>query len=709
MEKTLELMDGKSQKYLSHLRNIGITAHIDAGKTTLTERILFYTGRSYKLGEVHNGEATMDFMIQEKERGITITSAATTCVWKNENKDYYINIIDTPGHVDFTVEVERSLRVLDGCVALFDAASGVEPQSETVWKQADKYEVPRLIFINKMDKIGADFFKSLDSIKEKLSPLATPIQINLGSEDQFEGVVDLVTMQARIWNKDELGKTFHLCDIPGERLEEAIIHRENLIEKVSEFDDELLEAYMEGEAITTEMLRRAIRKGSLELKIFPVLLGTAFKNKGVQALLDAITYYMPSPMDLPPVEGKCVDSEDKIVRKADSEEPLSALAFKITSDPFVGKLYFLRVYSGVLRKGEYVYNVNSQKKERVSRLMVMHANKRQEIEEAGPGSIVGVVGFKNTTTGDTICDKEHPIMLENISFSDPVIEVAVDPKSKADRDKLSRALIRLAEEDPTFRVYIHPETEETIIAGMGELHLEIIVDRLIREFKVEANVGKPQVSYKETIKKETITDLKYSKQTGGRGQYAHVIIQFEPNQQKNGALHFESKVTGGSVPKEYFTAVEKGIKEAMSYGVLAGYPMVDIKATLMDGSYHEVDSSDMAFQIAAREALKDGAKKAGLILLEPIMELEVLVPDPYTGDVISDITAKRGKVKGITETGSTKIIEGEIPLASMFGYATDLRNKTQGRGTYNMEFSHYSEVPKSLAEEIIEARRKEKK
>ena len=686
-----------ARKYqLEKLRNIGIIAHIDAGKTTTTERILYYTGVSHKMGEVHEGTATMDWMEQEKERGITITSASTTCFWRG----HMINIIDTPGHVDFTVEVERALRVLDGAVGVFCAVGGVEPQSETVWRQADKYHVPRIAFVNKMDRIGADFFNVVKEIDEKLNGNPLVIQLPVGSESDFVGVIDLIKMKAVIWDSDVLGATFSEKDIPEELADQALEYRNLMIEKLADFDDAIMEKYLEGEEISEDEIKRVIRKATIETKLTPVLCGSAFKNKGVQPLLDAVVDFLPSPVDIPPVKGIDPKTGEEITRKASESEPLALLAFKIMSDPYVGKLTFFRIYSGTLKAGSYAYNSTKGKTERIGRLLRMHANKREDVDVVYAGDIAAAIGLKYTTTGDTLCDEKHPILLESMEFPEPVISVAVEPKTKADRDKLSNALQKLAEEDPTFRVKYDEETNQTIISGMGELHLEIIVDRLKREFKVGVNVGKPQVAYKESIKGKVKQEGKFIRQTGGHGQYGHVWIEIEPLERGKG-FEFVDKIVGGVIPKEYIPAVEAGVKEAAESGVLAGYPMVDFRVTLYDGSYHEVDSSDMAFKIAASMAFREGAKKAKPYLLEPIMDVEVTTPEQYLGDVMGDINSRRGKIRSMSEKGNLKIIRAYIPLSEMFGYATVLRSITQGRGTYTMQFSHYDEVPKNIADKII--------
>ncbi len=682
---------------LQKMRNIGIMAHIDAGKTTTTERILYYTGRTHKIGEVHEGTATMDWMAQEQERGITITSAATTCQWNDIN----INIIDTPGHVDFTAEVERSLRVLDGAVAVFDAVAGVQPQSETVWRQADKYGVPRICFINKMDRVGADFYHSVQTIIDRLSARPVPIQIPVGAEDQFKGVVDLVTMKARIWRDETLGAKYDDVEIPADLAEKAQQYRDQMIEAVSETDDALFEKFVNGEAISNEEIAAGIRKATIAQKIFPVICGSSFKNKGVQNMLDAVCAYLPSPLDIPPVKGQAVDDpEQEMEREASDSEPFSALVFKIMTDPFVGQLAFIRVYSGKLIAGESIYNVSKGRKERVGRLVKMHANKREEIQDILAGDICAAVGLKNVVTGDTICDERAPILLESIDFPEPVIQLAIEPKTKADQEKLGVAIQKLVQEDPTLRVYTDAETGQTILAGMGELHLEIIVDRMKREFSVEANVGKPQVAYRETIRRSSEADYKHAKQSGGRGQYGHVKIRVEPLEPGKG-FEFENDVVGGTVPKEYVPAIQKGIQEALEGGILAGYPMSDLKVTLWDGSYHEVDSSEMAFKIAGSMAIKEAAGKAKPVLLEPVMRIEVVVPEDYMGPVNGDLISRRGRLEGTESRGNTTLIKAMVPLSEMFGYATDLRSKTQGRGSFTMHFGQYEEVPKSVGEEII--------
>lgn len=680
---------------LEKTRNIGIMAHIDAGKTTTTERILFYTGKIYKIGETHEGAAQMDWMEQEQERGITITSAATTCFWKNHR----INIIDTPGHVDFTAEVERSLRVLDGAVAVFCAKGGVEPQSETVWRQADKYHVPRICFVNKMDIIGANFYRVVDMIKDRLRANPVPVQLPIGKEDTFTGIVDLVNMTAITYG-DDLGQQINFVEIPEDMMDLAEEYRENLLDSISEYDDELMMKYLEGEEITAEEIKKVIRKATIDGKITPVLCGSAYKNKGVQPLLDAIVDYLPSPIDIPPVKGVSVDGDETLERHSSDDEPFSALAFKIVTDPYVGKLAYFRVYSGTLKSGSYIYNATKGKKERIGRILQMHANKRQEIDEVFAGDIAAIVGLKNTTTGDTLCDENHPIVLESMDFPDPVIEVAIEPKTKASQEKMSQALAKLAEEDPTFKTYTNEETGQTIIAGMGELHLEIIVDRLLREFKVEANVGSPQVAYKETITIPVEAEGKYVRQSGGHGQYGHVKIKVEPQEPGKG-YEFVNQIVGGVIPKEFIPAVDSGVQEAMDSGILGGYPVVDIKVTLYDGSYHEVDSSEMAFKIAASMALKEALQKAKPVLLEPIMKVEVIVPEEYMGDVIGDINSRRGRIEGMEPRDGVQVVKAFVPLGEMFGYATDLRSKTQGRAVYTMQFDHYEQVPNNIAEKIL--------
>ncbi len=684
------------QVSLDKVRNIGIMAHIDAGKTTTTERILFYTGRNYKIGEVHEGTATMDWMEQEQERGITITSAATTAEWK----EHKINIIDTPGHVDFTVEVERSLRVLDGAVAVFCAKGGVEPQSETVWRQADKYNVPRMAYINKMDIMGADFYRVVEMMKERLRANAIPIQLPIGEEDHFTGIVDLISMTAFIY-KDDKGVEIEEVEIPEYMKAKADEFRAILVESAAEQEDELMLKYLEGEALTNEEIVRAIRTGTINCKVTPILCGSSYKNKGVQMMLDAVIAYMPSPMDIPPVEGILADDKDvKVLRKPEDKEEFSALAFKIMVDPFVGKLAFFRVYSGSVAAGSYVYNSTKGKRERIGRIVEMHANHREEIKEVYTGDIAAAVGLKDTTTGDTLCLEDNPIILEAMNFPEPVINVAIEPKTKAGQDKMGIALSKLAEEDPTFRTYTDPDTGQTIIAGMGELHLEIIVDRMMREYKVEANVGKPQVAYKETIRKTVEIEGKFVRQSGGKGQFGHVWLKIEP-QAPGAGFEFVNKVVGGAIPREYIPAVQNGVTEALSNGVLGGYPVLDIKVTLFDGSYHEVDSSEMAFKIAGSMAFKDGCRKADPALLEPIMKVETTVPEDYMGDVLGDINSRRGKIEGMDARSGAQVIRSFVPLSEMFGYATDLRSRTQGRGTYAMEMDHFEEVPKNIAEKVI--------
>ncbi len=685
---------------LENTRNIGIMAHIDAGKTTTTERILFYTGVNYKIGDTHDGTATMDWMEQEQERGITITSAATTCHWKGHR----INIIDTPGHVDFTVEVERSLRVLDGSVTVFCAKGGVEPQSETVWHQADKYHVPRMAFVNKMDIMGADFFRVVDMMKDRLKCNAVPIQLPIGSEDTFRGIIDLITMKAEVYY-DDLGKDVREEEIPEEMMEQAQEYHDALIEAVAELDEELTMKYLEGEEISMDEIKAALRKGTVNVQIIPVLCGTAYRNKGVQMLLDAVVDYMPAPTDIPPIKGVNPDTDEEDERPSDDNAPFSALAFKIATDPYVGRLSFFRVYSGTIDAGSAVYNSTKGHRERMGRILQMHANSRKDIEKVYSGDIAAAVGFKNTTTGDTLCDEKHPIILESMEFPEPVIRVAIEPKTKAGQEKMGIALSKLAEEDPTFRTYTDEETGQTIIAGMGELHLEIIVDRLLREFKVEANVGNPQVAYKETVRRSADVDTKYKRQSGGSGQYGHVKIILEPNESGKG-YEFINKVVGGSIPKEFIEPVNQGIQGAMQAGVLAGYPVVDCKVTLYDGSYHEVDSSEMAFKIAGSMAFKEAMRKADPVLMEPIMQVDVLVPEEYMGDVIGDLNSRRGQIQGMEARGPVQAISAAVPLSEMFGYATTLRSRSQGRGQYTMSPSHYTEVPKSVQEKIIDNRSK---
>jgi elongation factor G len=683
---------------LEKTRNIGIMAHIDAGKTTTTERILFYTGRVHKIGETHEGAATMDWMEQEQERGITITSAATTAQWDNHR----INIIDTPGHVDFTVEVERSLRVLDGSVAVFCAKGGVEPQSETVWRQADKYHVPRMAYINKMDITGADFYNVLDMMKERLHANAVPIQLPIGKEDNFSGIIDLIEMNARIY-RDDLGKEIEITDIPEDMKELAEEYRISLLESIADEDEELMMKYLEGEEISIQEMKDAIRKATVSVKIIPVVCGSSYKNKGVQPLLDAVVAFMPSPLDIPPIKGVIPDSEKEEERHADDSEPFSALAFKIMSDPYVGKLAFFRVYSGILKSGSYVYNSTKSKKERIGRILQMHANHREELAQVYTGDIAAAVGLKDTSTGDTLCDEDSKVILETMEFPEPVISVAIEPKTKAGQEKMGVALQKLAEEDPTFKTYTDEETGQTIISGMGELHLDILVDRMMREFKVEANVGKPQVAYKETITKATKAEAKFARQSGGRGQYGHVLIELEPQEPGTG-YEFVNKIVGGSIPKEYIGPVDNGIQEAMENGVIAGYPILDVKVTLYDGSFHEVDSSEMAFKIAGSMAFKDGVRKANPVLLEPVFKLEITVPEEYMGDVMGDVNSRRGRIEGMEPRAGAQVIRGFVPLSEMFGYATDLRSKTQGRGVYTMQFSHYEEVPKSIAQDIMDGK-----
>ncbi|WP_053961153.1 elongation factor G [Sulfobacillus thermosulfidooxidans] len=684
---------------LERTRNIGIMAHIDAGKTTTTERILFYTHRTHKIGEVHEGTATMDWMVQEQERGITITSAATTTTWR----DHRINIIDTPGHVDFTVEVERSLRVLDGAIAVFDAKGGVEPQSETVWRQADKYHVPRIAYVNKMDIIGADFANTVSQIRTRLGANPVAIQWPWGAEDQFVGIVDLIKMQAYLY-EDDLGTRGEYVDIPEDLQDVCNERRQMLLEAVADVDDALMEKYLEGEELTEEEIRAALRKGTLSSQLVPVLCGSSYRNKGVQPLLDAVVDYLPSPLDIGAVRGHDPATGEEIYREVSDDAPFSGLAFKIMSDPFVGKLAFFRVYSGTLTSGSYVYNVTKGRRERIGRILQMHANHREEIDTVYAGDIAAAVGLKDTTTGDTLSDEQKPILLESMVFPEPVISVAIEPKTKADQDKMGTALSKLAEEDPTFRMYTDQETGQTIIAGMGELHLEIIVDRLLREFKVQANVGKPQVAYKETLRKSVEAEGKFIRQSGGRGQYGHVWLKVEPLEPGQG-FEFVNKIVGGVVPKEYIPAVEAGVKEAMESGVLAGYPVLDVRVTLFDGSYHEVDSSEMAFKIAGSMGFKAAAQKANPVLLEPIMAVEVVVPDEYMGDVIGDLNSRRGRIEGMEpRPGGVQAIRGYVPLAEMFGYATDLRSRSQGRGTYTMQFSHYEEAPKHVTEQVIKSR-----
>nr|WP_295971108.1 elongation factor G [uncultured Bacillus sp.] len=680
---------------LANTRNIGIMAHIDAGKTTTTERVLYYTGKIHKIGETHEGASQMDWMEQEQERGITITSAATTAQWKGHR----VNIIDTPGHVDFTVEVERSLRVLDGAVAVLDAQSGVEPQTETVWRQATTYGVPRVVFVNKMDKLGADFIYSLGTLHDRLQANAHAIQLPIGAEDEFDGIIDLIEMKATMYVND-LGTDMEIIDIPEAYQAQAEEYREKLIEAVAEIDEDLMEKYLGGEEITIAELKAAIRKGTCNVEFYPVLCGSAFKNKGVQLMLDAVVDYLPSPLDVPSIKGTLPDTDDEVERHASDEEPFSALAFKVMTDPYVGKLTFFRVYSGTLQSGSYVMNSTKGKRERVGRILQMHANHRQEISEVYAGDIAAAVGLKDTTTGDTLCDEKSLVILESMEFPEPVIQLSVEPKSKADQDKMTTALQKLQEEDPTFRAHTDQETGQVIIAGMGELHLDIIVDRMRREFKVEANVGAPQVSYRETFRASAQVEGKFARQSGGRGQYGHVWIEFSPNEEGKG-FEFENGIVGGVVPREYIPAVEAGLIDALDRGILAGYPMVDIKARLFDGSYHDVDSSEMAFKIAASLALKNAASKCQPVILEPVMRVEVVIPDEYLGDIMGQITARRGRVEGMEARGNAQVVRAMVPLSEMFGYATALRSSTQGRGVFSMHFDHYEEVPKSISEEII--------
>ncbi len=681
---------------LERVRNIGIMAHIDAGKTTTTERILFYTGVEHRMGEVHHGAATMDWMVQEQERGITITSAATTCSWL----DHAVNIIDTPGHVDFTIEVERSLRVLDGAVALLDAVSGVEPQSETVWRQADKYQVPRICFINKMDRVGADFHAAVDSIRERLQARPIPIQLPVGKEERFEGVIDLIENRQVIWDQETLGAKYHFEPVPADREEEVSAARDAIFDAVAECDEEVERKYLEGVDVSAAELRRAVRKACVELKVFPVLCGSAFKNRGVQPLLDATVHYLPSPKDVVPPEAQRVQGDGAVVVESDPKAPFVAMAFKLMADPHVGNLTYLRVYSGTLEAGSALHNATKGKKERIGRILRMHANKREDVSVCSAGNIVAAVGLKYTTTGDTLCMPDRPVLLESIDVPEPVITIAIEPKTKADQDKLGAALAKLAMEDPSFSVKTDEETGQTLIAGMGELHLEIIVDRLRREFRVDANIGRPQVAYRETVSKETKQTTRFVRQTGGRGQYAHVVMVMEPGERGSG-IAFESKVVGGAVPKEYIPAVERGVREAAESGVLVGYPVVDVVVRLIDGSHHEVDSSEMAFKIAGSMAFKEAVQSAGPLLLEPIMLTEITTPDEYCGDVIGDLNARRGKVLGLDPRGGVQIVRAEVPLAKMFGYATDLRSRTQGRATFSMKFGLYNPVPSHVAEEIL--------
>jgi len=682
---------------IEKVRNIGIMAHIDAGKTTTTERILFYTGKLHRIGEVHDGAATMDWMEQEKERGITITSAATTCYWN----DHQINIIDTPGHVDFTVEVERSLRVLDGAVALFCAVGGVEPQSETVWRQADKYEVPRIAFVNKMDRTGADFYSAVNMMRERLGANAIPLYLPIGEGDMFNGIIDLILMKARMYHEETFGATFEELEIPEDLRVLANKYRTEMLEAVSDVDDSLLEKYLEGKEISSEEIMKVLRQATIKLKIIPVICGSSFKNKGVQKLLDAVIDFLPSPIDAKAIEAHDAYTNKPVIRKIDKDEKFTALAFKIMTDPFVGKLTFFRVYSGTLKAGSYIYNSISGKKERISRVLLMHANHREEMTEVRAGDIAAAVGLKFTKTGDTLCSEDQPVMLEKIVFPEPVIQIAIEPKTKADQDKLSESLIKLSDEDPTFKIKVDDETGQTLISGMGELHLEILVDRMKREFKVDANVGKPQVAYRETISETVNVEGKFVKQSGGRGKYGHVWIELGPNEPGKG-FEFENAIVGGTVPKEYIPAVSKGIAEAMRNGVIAGFPVVDIKAKLYDGSYHDVDSDELSFKVAGSMAFKNGSKKAKPILLEPIMSVEVVTPEEYLGDVMGDLNSRRGKIEGFTARKDAQVIKAEVPLSEMFGYATVLRSMTQGRAIYSMQFLHYLQVPRSIADEIAE-------
>jgi elongation factor G len=682
---------------LNRTRNIGIMAHIDAGKTTTTERILYYTGRTYKIGEVHEGAAVMDWMVQEQERGITITSAATTAHWKG----YWINIIDTPGHVDFTVEVERSLRVLDGAIAVFDAVAGVEPQSETVWRQADRYSVPRICFVNKMDRTGADFFRTVEMIGDRLNGRPVVIQLPIGREAEFHGVVDLITMKAHYWPSDGMGEAWEDRDIPGDMQEQASQYRHDLIEALADYDEAIMEQYVAEQEPDSDAIRKALRKATIANDITPVLCGSAFKNKAVQPLLDSVCWYLPSPVDLPAYEGTHPHTGERVQRKAEDQEPFSALAFKIMSDPYVGRLTYLRIYSGILKSGDQVSNSTRDRKERIGRILQMHANHREDKDAVFAGDIVAVVGLKQTLTGDTLCEPKEPVLLEEMNFPAPVIDVAIEPKSKVDSDKLGNALQKLSEEDPTFRVHTDDDTGQTIISGMGELHLEVLVDRLIREFKVGANVGRPQVAYRETIINPVQkVDTRYVKQTGGKGQYGHVVLNLDPTG-PGGGYEFVNKITGGRIPTEYIPSVDQGVQEAMSSGVLAGYPVVDVRVTLTDGSYHEVDSSEMAFKIAGSMAFKNAAKRATPVLLEPIFDVEVVTPEEYMGDVIGDLSGRRGRIEEMDQRGTDRIVKAQVPLAEMFGYATELRSRTQGRATYTMQFNSYQDVPKSIAEEVI--------
>ena len=681
---------------LSNTRNIGIMAHIDAGKTTTTERILYYTGVTYKMGEVHEGTAVMDWMVQEQERGITITSAATTCTWR----DHLINIIDTPGHVDFTMEVERSLRVLDGAVAVFDSVAGVEPQSETVWHQADRYGVPRIAFMNKMDRVGADFNASVASMVDRLGATPVPVHVPIGAEDAYAGAIDLVGMRAIVYKDDTIGADYEVQDIPEALMAEAEAAREKMIEALAEFDDNIMEKYLSGQELGTDEIVAALRRGTIEMKITPVLSGTAFKNKGVQQLLDAVIDYLPSPEEVPPVIGTAPGNGKKITRKPEADEPFSAIAFKVVADPFVGQLTYLRVYSGSLSSGSAVFNSTKGIKERIGRLLKMHADKREDVKEITAGDIIAAVGLKSTLTGDTLCDLKSPLVLESMEFPDPVISVAIEPKTKADQEKLSQAMAKLAQEDPTFKVHVDVDTGQTIISGMGELHLEIIVDRLLREFKVGGNVGMPQVAYRETIRTASKAEGRFVRQSGGRGQYGHVVLEVEPGEAGKG-LDFVNKITGGAIPREFINPVKKGIKEAMDSGILAGYPVVDIRATLLDGSFHEVDSSEIAFKIAGSMAFREASRKARPVLLEPVMAVEVVTPEDYMGDVIGDLNSRRGKIQEMSKRGKVQIVKARVPLSGMFGYATDLRSKTQGRATFTMQFGNYEVIPKGISETII--------
>jgi len=687
----------KKADTLERTRNIGIMAHIDAGKTTTTERILYYTGRVHRMGEVHEGAATMDWMEQEKERGITITSAATTCYWR----DYRINIIDTPGHVDFTVEVERSLRVLDGAIALFCAVGGVEPQSETVWRQADRYNIPRIAFVNKMDRTGADFFNAIKMMKERLGANVVPIALPIGDGDMFNGIVDLIYNRSIIYNEQTLGEHFEYGEVPKDMVDQVNEYRTHLLEEISMYDDTLMEKYLEGEEIDPRDIKSALRKATLDVSLTPVMCGSAFKNKGVQYLTDAVVDFLPSPIDVPAIKGVNPETGEEEERKSDSSEPFSALAFKVMSDPYVGRLTFFRVYSGKINAGSYIYNPNSDKKERFGRLLQMHANKREELEFVKAGDIAAAVGLKNTSTGNTLCDEEHPIILEEMEFPKPVISVSIEPDTRADSHQLTDALHRLAEEDPTFQISADEETGQTIISGMGELHLEVIIDRLQREFKVNANIGQPQVAYRESITKEVESEGKFIRQSGGRGQYGHVVMTVEPNE-AGGGYEFNNKIVGGAIPREYIPSVDKGVQEALRNGPIAGYPVEDVVVTLHDGSYHEVDSSEMAFKVAGSMAMQDAVRKASPALLEPMMELEVVVPEEYLGDVMGDITGRRGDIRGMDQRNNAQVILADVPLSEMFGYATDLRSVTQGRAVFTMQFSHYAEVPESIKDEIVE-------